>query len=110
MVEKKTIVKIVFVRFREAWYRLSPEERLEKFDTFRDKWNEIGMKALMQVNCSWSCEEWTVFAIEEHLDIESLQEYQNWLIEHDWPRYLDSKIYLGTKLDAKEMLKIFVMP
>ena len=96
-------------KFKEAWYRLSPAERNEINDKSLEKHKELGIKMPFMCNCYLFCEEWSAFIVEEHPDIETLQKYEEYLIEIGWQRYVESKFYLGTRVTAEEMMKYSTM-
>ena len=105
MAEKKPIVKLGIWKRKEAWYRLSPDERVELSDKTVKKHKELGVAVNPFCNCYWSCEEWDWFALEEHLDIESIQKLEEFYLEIGWQRYFKSKIYMGTQITAEDLMK-----
>lgn len=44
-------------------------------------------------------------SVEHYPDIEALQNFEEFLLEQNWPRYIESKLYLGTPLEAEPLLK-----
>lgn len=96
-IEKKPILKIWFSNVKEAWFRLSKEERNDIQRKRAEKFRELGGKLLVSGTPYWSNEEWATFGVEEFPDIEAVQEYAEFIIELGWLRYNESKTYLCTR-------------
>jgi uncharacterized ferredoxin-like protein len=98
MTEKKPIIRLLFAKIKEAFYKLSEEEKMEFMVKDRKNLDELGCKVLMMINCSWSNEEWSAIGIEEWPSLEALEKrakFENEELEKY--RYIESKTYLGTR-------------
>jgi hypothetical protein len=98
MVEKKPIIRLLFAKIKEAFYKLSEEEKMEFMVKDRKNLDELGCKVLMMIDCSWSNEEWNAIGVEEWPTIEALEKrakFENEELEKY--RYIESKTYLGTR-------------
>ena len=98
MAEKKPIIRLLFAKIKEAFYKLSEEEKIEFMRKDRENLDELGCKVLMMVDCRWSNEEWNYLGIEEWATIEALEKrakFENEELEKF--RYIESKTYLGTR-------------
>jgi hypothetical protein len=98
MAEKKPIIRLLFARIKEAFYKLSEEEKLEFMRKDRENWEELGCKLLMMIDCRWSNEEWNYVGVEEWPTIEALEKRAKFEYEElEKYRYIESKTYLGTR-------------
>ena len=111
MSETEPIIKVAFFKFKEAWYRLSPEERTEMGDNVIAKLKELDIKTSFWCNCYWSNEEWPWFSVEVYPDVEAVKKIEDYIFsELGWQRYAESKLYLGTQETVETGLKMFVRP
>jgi hypothetical protein len=93
------IYKFWQAKFTEAWYQLSTEERNQRLAKVGAVLEQVGGKALIICDSSWSNEQWRAFGVEEFPDIEAVQKHTQLLNELEWDRYLDGPSTLGTKLE-----------
>jgi hypothetical protein len=100
MVEKKPIVKILFLKPKEAWFRLSEEERKEFADKAMKDVEEVGGKWIAFCDCYWANEEWVWFGVMEFPDIEAVRKHTKFIEELEQFRYVESKSYLGTPTEV----------
>ncbi|MCP8303849.1 MAG: hypothetical protein H3Z50_00010 [archaeon] len=97
MAEKKPIIRLYFAKIKEAWHKLSEEEKKEFMRKDIEKLKELGCKIIMMVDCRWSNEEWHFIGVEEWPTIEALQKRAAFEEEElEAYRYAESKTYLGT--------------
>ena len=101
--EKKPVVKVWFVKPKEAWYALSEEEKEELvrketavFDRAKAKY---GFRNIAICDALWSTEDWMKFGMEEWSDIEAAREYAKGLEEMDFFRYFEARIWFGTPVE-----------
>jgi len=97
MAEKKRIIRLMFAKVKEAFYKLSEEEQQEFMLKDRKNWEELGCKILMMIDCRWSNEEWNYIGVEEWPNIEALEKrakFENEELKKF--RYAETKTYLGT--------------
>ena len=98
MAEKKPIIRLLFARIKEAFYKLSEEEKLEFMRKDRENWEELGCKLLMMIDCRWSNEEWNYVGVEEWPTIEALEKRAKFEYEElEKFKFIESKTYLGTR-------------
>lgn len=100
IIDKKPIVKLYFMKPKEAWYSLSKEEQqriLKKDHEISGKLNEkFGIKKIIVCDCFWSTEDWILFGVEEYPNTEAVQEATKALRKIGFFRYFESRIFLGT--------------
>jgi hypothetical protein len=97
MVEKKPIIRMLFAKIKEAFYKLSEEEQQEFMIKDRKNLDELGCKVIMMIDCRWSNEEWNYVGIEEWPTIEALEKrgaFENEQLQKF--RYIEAKTLLGT--------------
>ena len=99
MAEKKPIIKVLFLKPKEAYFRLSEEERKEFVDRATKDVEEVGGKWIARCNCYWSNEEWVWFGVMEFPDIEAVQKHAEFIEKLEQFRYVESKSYLGTRME-----------
>ena len=97
MTEKKPIIRLMFAKVKEAFYKLSEKDQLEFMLKDRKNWEELGCKLLMMIDCRWSNEDWNYIGVEEWPNIEALEKrakFENEELQKF--RYAETKTYLGT--------------
>jgi hypothetical protein len=92
------IFKVWLAKGRDAFYRLSPEEREELFKKGQEALKSAGGERVISCDSTWCSENWNGFGVEKFPDLESVQKYTNLLMELDWFGYLDANTYLGTEV------------
>ena len=96
MAEKGPISRVYFAKLKEAWHKLSEEEKIEFMRKDSEKLDELGC-TFKTFDCSWSTEEWQFFAVEEWPSIEAIEKITKFHEEElEISRYIESKAYLGT--------------
>jgi hypothetical protein len=97
MTEKKRIIRIMFVKLKEAYFKLSEAEQQEFMRKDREKMEELGYKLHLMLDCSWSSDEWQFIGIEEWPSMESIEEISKFHEEElKVSKYGEYKTYLGT--------------
>lgn len=93
----KPVIRLFFAKIKKAFIELSEEEKVAFMKKDRENLDELGMKALEMVDCSWSNEKWDYIGVERWptMDAVKLREkFENEELEVS--KYVDSKVYLGT--------------
>ena len=63
----------------------------------RENLDELGMKAISMIDCSWSNDEWDYIGVEQWPDKASIEKREQFEKEElEVFKYVDSKTYLGT--------------
>jgi hypothetical protein len=97
LTENKPIVRLLFVKIKEAFYDLSEEEMMEFIVKDQKNLDELGCKWWL-INCSWSTDEWNAIGVEEWPSLEALEKrakFENEVLQKF--RYVESKTYLGSR-------------
>lgn len=97
MDENKPIIRLFFAKIRSAFIDLPEEEKLAFMNKDRKNLDELGMKAISMIDCSWSNDEWDYIGVEQWPDKESIENREKFEKEElEVFKYVDSKTYLGT--------------
>ena len=78
MAEKKQIIRIMFVKLKEEYFKLSETEQQEFMRRDREKMEELGYKLRFMLDCSWSTDEWQFIGIEEWPSMKSIEEKESY--------------------------------
>lgn len=103
MAEKKPIIRLMFAKVKEAFYKLTDEEKQEFMLKDRENWEKLGCKILMMIDCRWSNEKWDYIGVEEWPTLEALEKRAKFEFEELQKfRYAEAKTYLGTRESLDE--------
>jgi len=97
MTENKPVIRLYFAKMKTAFNDLSNEEKAAFMQKDRNNLDELGMKAVAMIDCSWSSDEWDYVGVEEWPSleaIESRERFENQELEVF--KYVESKTLLGT--------------
>ena len=103
MSDGKPIVRILFVKMRDAFHCLPEEEKGSFMHRDRQNLDSLGMRAISMIDCRWSNEEWDFIGVEEWPSLEALEERARF--ERDQLctyRYTDSQSFVGTPVSFAE--------
>ena len=97
MDESKPIIRLFFAKMKEAFIELPEEEKIAFMRKDRKNLDELGMKAVSMIDCSWSNDEWDYIGVEQWPTMEAIEEREKFEKEElEVFRYVESKTYLGT--------------
>jgi hypothetical protein len=97
MDENKPIIRFYFAKMKKAFMDLSEEEKMAFMRKDRKNLDELGMKAIIMVNCIGSNEEWDYIGVEEWPTITAIREREKFENEElEVHKYAESKTYLGS--------------
>ena len=97
MSESKPIIRFYFAKMKKAFEELPDEEKIAFMRKDRENLDELGMKAISMVNCSWSNDEWDYVGVEQWPSMEAVErreEFEN--VELETSKYVEFKTILGT--------------
>ena len=97
MAESKPIIRLFFVKMKDTFIALPEEEKIAFMRKDRENLDELGMKAVTMIDCSWSNEEWDYIGVEQWPSLEAIEmreQFEN--DELEVFKYVESKTYLGT--------------
>ena len=97
MAENKPVVRLFFAKMKKAFLDLSDDEKFAFMRKDRENLDDLGMKAVSMIDCSWSNEEWDYIGVEEWPSLEAIKKRE--LFENEELevfKYVESKTYLGT--------------
>ena len=97
MAENKPVVRLFFAKMKKAFLDLSDDEKFAFMRKDRENLDDLGMKAVSMIDCSWSNEEWDYIGVEEWPSIEAIKKRERFENEElEVFKYVESKTYLGT--------------
>ena len=97
MAENKPIARLFFAKMKDAFIDLPEEEKMAFMSKDRKNIDELGMKAVMMIDCSWSNDEWDYIGVEQWPTEEALKKREQFEKEElEVFKYVESKTYLGT--------------
>ena len=86
---------------------LSEEEKMAFMLKDSDNLDELGMKAVIMVNCRGSNKEWDYIGVEEWPTIDAIKEREKFENEElEVHKYAESKTYLGSAESYSEYGKV----
>ena len=97
MAESKPVIRLFFAKMKDAFIDLAEEEKMAFMRRDRENLDQLGMKAVTMIDCSWSNEEWDYIGVEQWPSIEAIEkrvQFENEELEVF--KYVESKTYLGT--------------
>jgi hypothetical protein len=97
MAESKPIIRLFFAKMKDTFIALPEEEKIAFMRKDRENLDELGMKAVTMIDCSWSNEEWDYIGVEQWPSLEAIEmreQFENEELEVF--KYVESKTYLGT--------------
>ncbi len=97
MTERKPIIRLFFAKMKKEFIDLPEEEKMAFMRKDRGNLDELGMKAVSMIDCSWSNEEWDYIGVEQWPTMEAVEKREKFEKEElKVFRYVESKTYLGT--------------
>jgi hypothetical protein len=97
MAESKPIIRLFFAKIKDTFIALPEEEKIAFMRKDRENLDELGMKAVTMIDCSWSNEKWDYIGVEQWPSLEAIEKREQF--ENDELevfKYVESKTYLGT--------------
>jgi hypothetical protein len=107
MDKNKPIIRFYFAKMKKAFMELPEEEKMEFMRKDRENLDELGMKAVIMVDCHWSNEEWDYIGVEQWPTIDAIkkrEQFENEVLEVF--KYAESRTYLGTPESFSEYGKV----
>ncbi len=97
MPERGPVVRLFFAKIKEAFTALSEQEKTQFMQKDRENLDQLGMKALSMIDCSWSNDEWDYIGVEEWPHMEAVKKREQFEQEElNISKYVESKTYIGT--------------
>jgi hypothetical protein len=97
MAENKPVIRLFFAKMKEAFLNLPDGEKLAFMRKDRENLDNLGMRAVSMIDCSWSNEEWDYIGVEEWPSLEAVKQRELFEKEElEIFKYVESKTYLGT--------------
>ena len=97
MDERKPVIRLYFVKMKKAFTDLPEEEQKAFMQKDPENLDELGMEAVMMVDCRWSNTEWDYLGVEQWPSLDAIgrrEKFEN--EELQVFKYAESKTYLGS--------------
>jgi hypothetical protein len=94
----QAIYKVWFMRYKDAWYKLSPEEQKKLMDKNEALMKEVGGELVMMCTSVWASEKWLAWGVEKYPSIEAVQKRAMDLYTINWFNYVESETSLGVEM------------
>jgi hypothetical protein len=94
----QTIYKVWLAKWKDAWYKLSPEEQQKISAQVQAALKKVGGEEMVICYSSWSSEAWVGWGVEKFPNIEAAMNHAQLLLELNWYQYIDGVSYLGTEM------------
>jgi hypothetical protein len=92
------IYKVYLMKWKDAWYKLTPEEQEKLLNKVEQAMKEVGGEFVLLCNSKWCSENWQAWGVEKFPDIEAVQKHTQLLLDLNWYNYDESISYLGTEV------------
>ena len=92
------VYKIFMMKYKDAWYQLSPEEQHAYETKVAAILKEVGAESIMTRVSIWASEEWLAWGVEKYPDIEAVQKAALGLFNMKHYQYIEAKSYLGVEM------------
>ena len=97
MADRKRIIRVMLVKIKPEYYKLSEEEQKEFMLRDREKMEELGYKLHFMIDCSGSNGEWQFIGVEEWPSMDAIKEIERFHEEElKASKYAEYKSFLGT--------------
>jgi len=97
MDENKPIIRFYFAKMKKAFMDLPEEAKMAFMHKDRKNLDELGMKAVIMVDCRWSNEERDYIGVEEWPIMDAIKKREQFENEElEVFKYAESKTYLGS--------------
>ena len=107
MDNNRPIIRFFFAKMQQEFIDLPEEEKMAFMTKDRKNLDELGMKAVSMVDCSWSNKEWDYIGVEEWPNKEAIEKREKFEKEElKISKYVKYKIYLGTPESFVEYGKV----
>jgi hypothetical protein len=98
----QSIYKMHQLKWKDAWYELTPTERENLIAQVDESFTAVGGKSVLFCNSAWSSEAWMAFGVEEYPSLEAVQKHADDLLRLNWFHYVESQSSLGTQANQGE--------
>jgi hypothetical protein len=97
MTDSEPVVRLFFVKMKQAFFDLPEAQRVAYMRKDRANLDELGMKAVSMIDCSWSSDEWDYIGVEQWPSLEAINKRELFESEElEVAKYVESRTYLGT--------------
>lgn len=99
----KPIMRLMFVKMKDAFHRLPEEDKAAFMQRDRQNLDSLGMRAISMIDCRWSNEAWDFIGVEEWPNIEAMEQRAQFEREQlETYRFTESQSFVGTPVSFAE--------
>jgi len=95
---EQPIYKLWLMKYKDAWYRLSPEEQHALEVKVEEALKNVGGERLLMRVSVWASEEWMAWGVEKFPNIQAVQAHAMALFAINHYQYVESVSYLGVEM------------
>ena len=95
---EQPIYKVWLMKYKDAWYKLSPEEQKNHLAKIEESLKKVGAELLMMRVSVWASEEWLAWGVEKYPNLEAVQQHSLTLYAMNHFQYIESTSYLGVEM------------
>jgi hypothetical protein len=95
------VCKFWMMKYKEAWYALSPDEQKALMAKNMESQKQVGCETILTQVSLWSDEKWLAWGVEKYPSVEAMQQHALNLFNMNWYRYIEAKSCLG--MDMPQM-------
>ena len=92
------VYKLWLMNYKDAWYRLSPEEQQARSAKVEEALKNVGGEQLMVRVSGWASEEWMAWGVEKFPNMQAVQAHTMALFAINHFQYIESVSYLGVEM------------
>ena len=97
MDNEKHVTRLFFAKMKSTFTDLSDQEKAAFMAKDRENLDEIGMKAISMIDCSWSNDEWDYIGAEDWPSMDAIKKREKFEADElEISKYVEYKTYLGT--------------
>jgi hypothetical protein len=92
------IYKVFFMKFKESYYELTPEERNKLVEQSESSLKQVGAEHIISCVSPGFNEDWLGWGVEKYPNLEAVQKHTQNLFNLNWFKYFDTKTNLGIEM------------
>ena len=95
---EQPVYKVWLMKYKDAWYKLSPEEQQKHLAKVEESLKKVGAELLMMRVSVWASEEWLAWGVEKYPNMAAVQQHSMNLYAMNHFQYIESTSYLGVEM------------
>ena len=108
MDENIPIIRFYFAKMKKAFMNLSEEEKMAFMRKDRENLDELGMRAVIMVDCRGENEEWDYIGVEQWTTMDASKSVNNLKMKSwKYPNMLNQRLILAHLNHLRDMAEMF---